>query len=76
MNRSKWFLAWLLTELGFRMIDLSDLLSGGKYHDDLSCERRSAEAVWVVGNWLYGHGCDMYGELLNGERQRLTEMSR
>ncbi len=65
MRRCRWFLAWLITELGFRVLGISDLISGGKYRVDMSCERRSAEAVWRVGNWLYGHGCDMYGELLD-----------
>jgi len=62
-SRARRFLAWLLTELAFRVFDLSDWLSGGKYRDDLSCERRFADAVWEVGYWLYGHGCDMYGVL-------------
>ncbi len=78
MSGVRWFLAGFITALAFRVLNLSDWLTDGKYSDDPSkpwgtCESRLAEAVWRVGNWLYGHGCNMYGELLREKGEPADE---
>lgn len=62
-----WWFASTVADLGFFVLGFSDRLSGGKYRDDLSCERWYAEFVWRVGNRIYELGCDLYGRLLSEE---------
>lgn len=63
-ERFRWWLAWVLTEVGFKVLGFSDTLAAGEYNEDMSCRRWYAEATWRVGNWFYGKGNDLYGKLL------------